>query len=72
MTVATEGAGQVVTATATDVAGNPATATVTLHVDLTPPVVTLTAPPDVTEVPTESVTLTGTVSDIFLARTTTG
>jgi hypothetical protein len=44
-TIITDGAGQVVTATATDRAGNSATSTVTLNIDKTPPTVTPVASP---------------------------
>jgi len=39
VTVSSEGAGQVVTGTAVDLAGNVATASVTLNIDLTPPTI---------------------------------
>ncbi len=45
VTVATEGAGQVVTGTAVDKAGNSASTSVTLNIDKTPPVVTGIASP---------------------------
>ncbi len=63
VTVMTEGAGQVVPGTAVDVAGNPATASVTVSLDTTAPVVTITAPPEGAVIPTPSVTVTGTVSE---------
>ncbi len=46
ITVATEGANQIVSGTATDKAGNQATASVTLNVDKGPPVVSATASPN--------------------------
>jgi dipeptidyl aminopeptidase/acylaminoacyl peptidase len=46
VTVPTEGANQVVTGTAVDRAGNSATAAVSLAIDKTPPVVTLSATPN--------------------------
>ena len=45
MIVSDEGAGQVVSGTATDKAGNTATASVTLNIDKTAPVVTASAAP---------------------------
>ncbi|MDP3112461.1 MAG: hypothetical protein Q8M71_10205 [Thermodesulfovibrionales bacterium] len=45
MTITTEGAGQVVTGTAVDKAGNSASASVTLNIDKTPPAITATATP---------------------------
>ncbi|MEK7354147.1 MAG: hypothetical protein AABZ77_06555 [Chloroflexota bacterium] len=44
VTVATEGAGQVITGSATDVAGNTGSANVTLNIDKTPPSVSITGP----------------------------
>jgi hypothetical protein len=44
-TVTTEGTGQVITAAATDKAGNTATASVTLNIDEMPPVLKITSPP---------------------------
>jgi len=46
VTVSTEGAGQVITGTATDIAGNVGSASITLNIDKTKPVVTITAPAD--------------------------
>src|SRR5258708_39439914 len=43
--IAAEGAGQVVTGSATDRAGNRATATVTVNVDKTPPLISATVAP---------------------------
>jgi len=45
VTLSTEGEGQVVSGTATDVAGNSATVEVTISIDFTPPTVTATAAP---------------------------
>ncbi len=45
VTVATEGAGQVISGTAIDLAGNEATATVTLNIDKTNPTITASASP---------------------------
>lgn len=47
ITVTTEGAGQVITGTAVDKAGNSATVSVALNIDKTPPSVTLSANPAV-------------------------
>ncbi|HRC84214.1 MAG TPA: DNRLRE domain-containing protein [Thermoanaerobaculia bacterium] len=62
-TVANEGAGQVVSGTATDVADNSASASVTVSLDSTPPALAITSPADGTTVSDPQVTLTGTVSD---------
>ena len=61
--VATDGAGQTVTAVATDAAGNEATASVTLSIDRTAPVLELTAPADGQAVTGSEVTVSGTVAD---------
>jgi len=61
--VTTEGSGQVITGTAVDLAGNTALATVTLNVDKTPPVVTISSPVNGATVSGSSVTVTGTVTD---------
>ncbi len=45
ITTTAEGAGQVISATATDVAGNSATSTVTLNIDKTPPAISPAASP---------------------------
>jgi hypothetical protein len=44
--VASEGADQEIVGTATDLAGNTATASVTLNIDLTPPGIAIATPPD--------------------------
>ena len=60
----TEGANQVITGTATDAAGNTATsAAITLNIDETPPVVTITSPAPGSTISTSGLTLSGTVSD---------
>ena len=61
--VATDGAGQTVTAVATDAAGNEATASVTLSIDRTAPVVEMTAPANGQTVTGTDVTVSGTVAD---------
>ena len=68
VTVTTEGAGQVITGTAVDKAGNTATASVTLNIDKTPPSVTLIANPAVLWPPSHSlvdVLFSGSSSDVF-------
>jgi hypothetical protein len=63
--VSSEGAGQVVNGTATDVAGNTATASVTLSIDKTPPVITASIAPQPNAVGwnNSSVTVTFQCSD---------
>jgi hypothetical protein len=61
--VSTEGANQVVTATATDQAGNVIAATTAVNLDKTPPSLTLVAPPGGTTVFVQNPTLTGTATD---------
>lgn len=46
VTVTTEGAGQVINGTATDIAGNSSSTSVTVNIDKTPPVITVTDPAD--------------------------
>ncbi|MBM3765170.1 MAG: hypothetical protein FJW32_07235, partial [Acidobacteria bacterium] len=58
--VTTEGASQVITRTATDAGGGSATATNTIKLDKTGPVITATAPPTSA---TANITITGTVTD---------
>jgi len=62
-TITTEGANQVISGSATDANGLTATASVTLNVDKTIPVLTVAAPADGTSFSTAGVTVTGTVSD---------
>jgi len=74
VTVTTEGAGQVITGSATDVAGNPASASVTLNIDKTPPVVTIIVPVEgayyrQTQVVSANWTATDALSKIDLAHT---
>jgi hypothetical protein len=64
--VSTEGSNQVVSRTAVNNAGNVATATVLINLDMTAPVVTLSPPTDSTTgttEPTPTITLHGTASD---------
>ncbi len=60
--VSAEGANQVVAGTASNIVGS-TTVSVTVNIDKTPPVFTLTAPPNGTTVSTSPVTVTGTVAD---------
>lgn len=65
ITVTTEGAGQVVSGTATDKAGNSATASVTLNIDKTAPVVNLSVNPDMLWPPNHKlVTVTPSISAV--------
>ena len=61
--VATEGAGQVVTGRATDLAGNTASTSVTVNLDKTPPSVNIASPADGVVLDGPSVSVAGTVSD---------
>lgn len=63
VTVSTEGANQTITATATDVAGNAATASVVLNLDLTPPILSISSPSNGSTVSSSALTVTGDVSD---------
>ncbi len=63
VTVSTEGAGQVVSGTSTDVAGNSATTSVTLNLDKINPVIQITIPTDGTTVSDTLLMIAGTVSD---------
>ena len=60
---ATEGAGQPVSGTATDAAGNSASASATVSIDRTPPTITLSPPTTGTTVFTPSVTVSGLAAD---------
>jgi Tol biopolymer transport system component len=62
-TVTSEGANQVITGTATDAAGNSASASVTLSIDKTPPNVSIASPANGAALASSSVAVTGTVSD---------
>ena len=61
--VATEGAGQVVTGTARDNAGNEASTSVTVNVDTTAPTLTVLTPAAGSAVSTSAVVVQGTVQD---------
>ena len=67
ITVSTEGASQTVTGTATDRAGNSATATVTLSIDKTPPAFTFTSHHDHQIVNTPQVVIAGGSDDAVTA-----
>jgi hypothetical protein len=61
--VSTEGASQVISGTVTDTNGGMATASVTLNIDLTPPVLTVSNPTDGEVLTNSQISATGTVSD---------
>ncbi|MEE8573915.1 MAG: Ig-like domain-containing protein, partial [Thermodesulfobacteriota bacterium] len=63
VTVSTEGAGQEITGTATDVAGNTATASVTINLDKTAPSVAVTSPADGAVLAESPIEVTGTIDD---------
>ncbi len=62
-TVTTEGANQIISGTATDNAGNTATASVTLNVDKTPPTVVINSPADGATVTSSPATIAGTIGE---------
>ncbi|MGA8872804.1 MAG: SBBP repeat-containing protein, partial [Candidatus Acidiferrales bacterium] len=61
--VSTEGANQVVSGTAADTANNTATASDTVNLDLTPPVLTIASPANNATVSTPYVIISGTLTD---------
>lgn len=61
--VSSEGANEVVSGTATDVAGNSASATATINLDKTPPVVSVTSPMDGATLTDTTVVVSGTATD---------
>jgi RHS repeat-associated protein len=61
--VSTAGANQHITGTVTDVAGDTATATVTLNIDLTPPVLTIATPATGATLTSSPASVSGSVSD---------
>jgi hypothetical protein len=61
--VTQDGAGQIVTRSVTDAAGNQAEASVTINIDRTPPGVAIASPANGTTTSATSVAVTGTVSD---------
>lgn len=63
VTVSTEGANQVVSGTAADTSNNTATASDTVNVDLTPPLVTITSPANNGSVDTPYAVINGTITD---------
>ena len=63
ITVSTEAANQVNSGTATDRAGNTATASVTLNIDKTPPAVTISSPANGATLCSSPVTVTGTITE---------
>jgi len=63
VTVTTDGANQVVSATATDQAGNSAATSVTLNIDKTPPAVTISSPANGATLGSSPVTVTGTIAE---------
>lgn len=63
VSVTTEGSNQTVSRNVADSTGNSATATVTLRIDKTPPVIAITSPAPNTTVAAAQVTVAGTVND---------
>jgi Vacuolar protein sorting-associated protein 62/Glucodextranase, domain B len=63
--VQTEGRNQVISGTATDLAGNTASASVTLNIDKTPPVATITTPLQGQFFGASPVTVQGTIGDLL-------
>jgi hypothetical protein len=61
--IATEGMNQTVSGTAVDLAGNPATTTVSVNIDKTPPVLTLNSPNSNLATNQEILTVSGTAVD---------
>jgi hypothetical protein len=62
-TLNTDGAGQVVTGTATDSAGSSVSASATINLDQTPPVVSITSPADGSTTISATVAVQGTATD---------
>ncbi|HWZ45802.1 MAG TPA: hypothetical protein VNW97_20175 [Candidatus Saccharimonadales bacterium] len=62
-TVSSEGANQPVSGTSIDKAGNSASASLNLNIDLTPPVLAITLPVDGSTVTVASLSVSGTVAD---------
>ncbi len=63
ITVSTEGAGQVIKGTAIDRAGNSSATTVTISLDKTVPSVAIASPADGSTADTQTVTISGTITD---------
>ncbi|MDR3677132.1 MAG: IPT/TIG domain-containing protein [Acidobacteriota bacterium] len=68
-TVSTEGAAQAVTGTVSDTAGDQVTATVSVNIDMTPPVIAVSAPADQSTVSQAAVTITGSATDALAGTT---
>jgi RHS repeat-associated protein len=62
-TVSTEGANQIIPGTATDVAGNSASASATVNLDETPPTLSVTSPTNGATFTSSALNVTGSVSD---------
>jgi hypothetical protein len=62
-TVSAEGANQLISGTATDTSSNAATTTATVNLDLTPPSLSISSPPNGAAVGTPYVTVSGTLTD---------
>ena len=62
-TISSDGAGQIVTGTATDSVGSTAQASVTINLDQAPPLVSVTSPADGSLSPSASVLVSGAASD---------
>lgn len=63
VTLASEGANQVLDGTATDLAGNAASATALINIDKTPPAVAISSPIDRSIVRADNITVSGTVTE---------
>jgi hypothetical protein len=64
-TISTEGASQAVSGTATDNAGNNSSTSVSLNIDMTPPVFAVTSPSGGSSVSVSTASIAGTVSDLL-------
>jgi RHS repeat-associated protein len=65
VSLSNEGAGQMVTGTAVDKAGNSANATATVNIDKTPPVIAITFPPNNSVASSALLQVSGTVTDVL-------
>lgn len=63
VTTSTEAANQLLSGTATDVAGNTASASATINLDKTPPAISITSPVNSVTLTSSSVSVTGNASD---------
>jgi hypothetical protein len=61
--VTTEGAGQAISGTAVDLAGNSATTSVTLNIDKTPPAIAISSPANGATLSASPVSVTGTIAE---------